>query len=331
MNILLSIILIIVISFLFLNLTNRLKIPSVVSLIVIGIFLTLPGFREIFVGKNEEIIYHLGNFGLFSLMFLAGLGSSLRVLKKEEKDSFYLALFGALIPFSLGFIVFYFLGFSLVVSTVIGLCMSITAEATKAQVLLELGKLKTRVGSAMIGAGIIDDLFGLIGFSILMYFLGVLTFEEHFILFGVLASFFIGLYVQKYFREHHITKNTEIILNFILVPFFFISMGISFDLLSLFVSFKYLFLIILVALIGKMLGIFISKPFVNFSYKQLYLMGWAMNSRGAIELALALLAFRLNLINSEIYSSLVIMALVTTIIFPFMITSLSKNDKFIFN
>ena len=47
-----------------------------------------------------------------------------------------------------------------------GIAISITAEATKARVLLELKKLRTRIGSAMMGAGIIDDILGLVLFII---------------------------------------------------------------------------------------------------------------------------------------------------------------------
>lgn len=98
--------------------------------------------------------------------------------------------------------------------------MSITAEATKAKVLFELGKLKTRLGSTMIGAGIIDDIFGLIVFSMLMFFVGIFEFREHLILVGVLFSFILGLLVQKFARKHHLTKKLELFLNTFLVPFF---------------------------------------------------------------------------------------------------------------
>ncbi len=332
MNIFLSLIFIIIICYLFLNLTKRLKFPFVVSLILMGIFLTFDGFRKIFIGDNIETISILGDIGLFSLMFLAGLESSIRVLIKEEKDAFFIALFGAMVPFILGFTIFYMLfDFSIPTAFLIGISMSITAEATKAKVLLDLGKLKTRVGSAMIGAGLIDDFLGLASFSIFMFSIGILSFKEHYLLIGVLVSFFIGLMIQKYARHHHITKKIGIFLNTFLVPFFFISMGLHFDIFSLLVSSKLVFSIILVAIIGKLLGTFLAKPFVNFSYKQLHLIGWGMNSRGAIELALALIAFRAGLIDEFIYSSLILMAVLTTLFFPFIISYMIKKDNKIMN
>ena len=84
--------------------------------------------------------------------------------------------------------------------------------------------------------------------------------------------------------------------------------------------------IIVIAIAGKMAGTFLTKPFTKFRWKQLYLIGWAMNSRGAVEMALALIAFRTKIIPLELYSSLVLMALVTTLIFPFMIMKMIRKD-----
>ncbi|MBU0628961.1 MAG: cation:proton antiporter, partial [Nanoarchaeota archaeon] len=81
-----------------------------------------------------------------------------------------------------------------------------------------------------------------------------------------------------------------------------------------------------IAIIGKIAGTFMAKPFTRFSWKQLHLIGWGMNSRGAIELALALIAFRSSLIPTELYSSLVLMALITTLIFPFILAKMIKTN-----
>ena len=53
-----------------------------------------------------------------------------------------------------------------------------------------------------------------------------------------------------------------------------------------------------------------------------------MNSRGAIELAIAFLAFKMGLINLTIFSALVAMTLITTLVFPIIFTKiLKKNPK----
>ena len=53
-----------------------------------------------------------------------------------------------------------------------------------------------------------------------------------------------------------------------------------------------------------------------------------MNSRGAVGIALALIAFNQDLLNKDLYSSLILLALITTVIFPFVITSrINKSRK----
>jgi Kef-type K+ transport system membrane component KefB len=51
-----------------------------------------------------------------------------------------------------------------------------------------------------------------------------------------------------------------------------------------------------------------------------------MNSRGAAELVIALIAMQYNLISLEIFSALVAMSIVTTLIFPpFLARGIKKN------
>lgn len=83
--------------------------------------------------------------------------------------------------------------------------------------------------------------------------------------------------------------------------------------------------------LGNLTGTFLIKPFTKFSWKQLHLISWAMNSRGAVELALALIAFRSALIPVELYSSLVVMALITTLTFPVIIIKMIKTESQLMN
>jgi Kef-type K+ transport system membrane component KefB len=45
-----------------------------------------------------------------------------------------------------------------------------------------------------------------------------------------------------------------------------------------------------VATLGKVLGTMLMKPFTDLSWRQTYLIGWAMNSRGVVELVIAEIA-----------------------------------------
>ena len=85
-------------------------------------------------------------------------------------------------------------------------------------------------------------------------------------------------------------------------------------------------LILAAAMIGKILGAFVARPFVNLKTKQLHLIGWGMNSRGVIELILANFALSHGLINRDLYSAIVFMTIVTTLTFPFVFKKMIKKN-----
>ncbi|MBD3296529.1 MAG: hypothetical protein GF392_04105 [Candidatus Omnitrophica bacterium] len=150
MNTFMPIAAILVISWLALFVGGKLRIPSVVTLIVTGIIIGLPRVQRLLVPEGTGFLVPLGDAGLICLMFLAGLETSGRKLLEEKKDASLIAIAGLAVPFILGFTVFLALGYSPGAALIVGVCSGITAEATKARVLLELDKLKTRVGSALI-------------------------------------------------------------------------------------------------------------------------------------------------------------------------------------
>ena len=293
---------------------RKIKIPSVVMLILAGLLFNVPFLKNLFILDNLKILSLLGYIGLFVLMFLAGLEVSWRQLYKEKKDATFIATFASIFPFILGTLVFYALKFSFLTSAMVGISMAITAEATKARVLIDLGKLRTRVGAAMMGAGIIDDIIGIGLFMVIALIFGSFSGESLATL-GVVGCFFLGIISHRKIRRNATKKNAiEKILLFGIVPFFFISMGIRFDLNSLVLNPNILIVVVLLGLFGKIIGVFLTRNYTHFKPKQLLLIGWAMNSRGAIELALALIALNIGLLTVELYSSIIIMGLVTTLI-----------------
>ena len=321
----------IVVSYLFSYILKRMKVPQVVSLIILGVIFGSTTFGHFYLDESKHIIEIIGSIGIFSLMFLAGLESSYKTLLKEEHDALEIALYGSIFTLVFTVIIFIALGFSLLESFVIGLCLSITAEGTKARVLMEFGKMKTKVAAAMLGAGIIDDILGLLLFSGVLFFVGSVDFKEHLMLVGILASFGLGLAAQHFFKEHHLIKKTEITLTYFIIPFFFINMGLNFNLVELITDPTLFLIMLVVGTSGKIIGTLLAKSHTTFSYKQLHLIGWGMNSRGAIEIALALIALGAGIINESIFSALVLTALVPTLIFPFILEYLIKKNPGIMN
>jgi Kef-type K+ transport system membrane component KefB len=315
-------------SLLFTFIAKKLNISVVVGLIISGIILGSPLAKNVLFKSHMEIITKLGDLGFFLLMFLAGMEISWCLLYEERKEAATVAFFAALSPFVLGFSIFLVLGYSAYAALAIGICMGITAEATKARVLLELKKMDTQIGSIMMGAGIIDDILGLSAFALISFlFTSKFSPKELMHTLVALFAFFLGILVHRFIgREKPFIAHAEKLILTLIIPFFFIGMGINFSFSSLILDPWLFLLIISIALIGKIAGTLLAKPFLRLTWKQLYLVGWGMNSRGAVELAIAFLALRMNLIPIQIYSGLVIMALTTTLIFPFVLRGMIKKD-----
>ncbi|QQR83221.1 cation:proton antiporter [Candidatus Peregrinibacteria bacterium] len=304
------------------------KIPHIVALILVGLFLNIPQIHALFLqgAPVDVFVSDLGDIALVALMLLAGLETSVKEFKHESKEAVSISLIAALTPFTVGFLAFYWLGYDLLAAMVVGVSMSITAEATTAALLLELKKIKSRVGTLMMEAGIIDDVLGMSLFVMITLILDQVHLREDVLLVVAILAFFLGILLQKRFHRAHVSIVALKKWTFLLiVPFFFVSMGSHFDLQSVLLSPQLLGIILLIAFFGKMGGTFLARPFTRLTWRQLHLIGWAMNSRGAVGLALALLAFRTHLISVELYSSLLLMSLLTTIAFPFVITRMIRR------
>ena len=320
MHIIITLMICIVISFLFTKFAKKLKLSAVIGLIIAGIVMGSP-LLALFIEPNTGVILDLGSLGLIFLMFLAGMEVSFDMLKKEEKDSLIVGSLATIVPFLMGFVAFLFLGFSFFTSLTVGICMSITAEATTSLVLLELNKLKTRIGSLMLESGIIDDILGISLFVFVVYlFTGNFTTREVITLILSVAGFGIGIIVNKFLgREHEKINYLENFLMIFVIPFFFISLGVYFSLKSLTLNPLLLIIIVVIAMTGKIAGVMLAGPLIKLPLNKLYLVGWGMNSRGAVGLAVAFIALKIGLLGSTLYSGLVFMTLITTLIFPFII------------
>lgn len=138
-------------------------------------------------------------------------------------------------------------------------------------------------------------------------------------LIGAIAGGFILQIAMRNIHEHHrkdMIKVTELIALGFIVPFFFANVGINFEFSTLFSSIALLVATVFIAFSGKIVGCLLIKPFSRLTLKQLYYAGWAMNSRGAAELVIALAARQFGLIPLDVFSALVAMSLITTLTFP---------------
>ncbi|MCK6604191.1 MAG: cation:proton antiporter [Ignavibacteriaceae bacterium] len=125
-------------------------------------------------------------------------------------------------------------------------------------------------------------------------------------------------------------KTRDVINQFvtnIFAPLFFISIGLKVNFIANFDLFSVV-IILIIAYIGKVLGSGLGAKLGGFSAADSAVIGFGMNSRGAMEIILGLLALEAGLINEKIFVALVIMALITSVgSAPFMSYFLKFSRK----
>jgi len=172
-------------------------------------------------------------------------------------------------------------------------------------------------------------------FSMVVIFILVLaalsqTLELGYLIGAIIGGFLLQISMRSFEtkRREDMIKMTKVLTLAFIVPFFFAYAGLNFQLGSLSSNIFLLIVTVAIAFIGKIVGTLIMKPFSTLSLKQLYYVGWAMNSRGAAEMVIALIAKQSGLIPPEIFSALVVMTIVTTFTFPFALArGIKRNPR----
>ena len=145
--------------------------PRVLGELVVGVFLgpTLLNILhwDIFHGVHlEGIIKELAELGVLLLMFIIGLEVNLRELASVGRVSTLAGILGALIPVGLTIIVMIPFGYSWQPALFAGVTLAATSVSISAQVLLELGYLRTKEGNALLATALIDDVLAILLVSI---------------------------------------------------------------------------------------------------------------------------------------------------------------------
>jgi Kef-type K+ transport system membrane component KefB len=138
---------------------------------------------------------------------------------------------------------------------------------------------------------------------------------------AVIAGFLLQNSIKKIgeHRGFQIVNATRLIALAFIVPFFFANIGLNFNIEALLDNPSLTVIAVAIAIGGAVIGTFITKPFTRLSFRQLYVIGWAMSAKGSVELVVALLAQRYGLLPPEIFNALVAMAIVTTLAFPLVL------------
>jgi len=153
-------------------LKRTLGVPRVIGQVGAGLILGLAIFqRFLFNQENLDVLSFLANLGIILLFYYVGLETNLSVFKKNIKKSLSISLVNTTLPFIIGFLVMKFVfEFNTIISMIIGVALSVSAQSISIGMLEELKLVKSRLGETIISAGAVDDLIELILVSILLSF-----------------------------------------------------------------------------------------------------------------------------------------------------------------
>ncbi|PGC52660.1 sodium:proton antiporter [Bacillus toyonensis] len=151
------------------DLSVRLGQPSVLGKLIVGIVIGPAVFGWI---ENSELLTQLSNVGVILLMFMAGLETDLEELNANRNSSLAVALGGIILPFVGGYVSSLVMGMEQGNAVFLGLLLCATSVSISVQTLRDLGKMKTRESTTMLGAAVFDDILVVILLAFAMSFLG---------------------------------------------------------------------------------------------------------------------------------------------------------------
>lgn len=375
---------------------ERLNAPAVLGELIAGIVLgnlVIFGFSGAEPLKTNATIAALAELGVIILLFEVGLESDLKEMAEVGWSSLMVAVLGVIAPFFLGWGVSAWLipDEPRLAHIFIGATLCATSVGITARVFKDLGKLSTREARIILGAAVIDDVFGLLilavvagainaaatGSALSLFDVGLIALKAMIFLVGALVighwllprmlrgagrletrgvlltlaiscclflawaaakvglapivgAFAAGLILDEVHYKPARGRTERDLhdllqpVSTVLVPIFFVLMGLKVD-LRLFVRVDILglaFALTLAAIIGKQIcALGVVERGVN-----RLAVGLGMIPRGEVGLIFAAIGATLMLpatngesqpvINSAIFSAVVIMVIITTLLTP---------------
>jgi Kef-type K+ transport system membrane component KefB len=326
-------------------------------------------------GPLIESVRDLAEVGVILLMFIAGLETDIAEMRRVGRVAFWAAFGGVVLPLAGGAVTAMAFGLPLFwTGLFIGTILTATSVSISAQTLMELNALRTREGSTILGAAVIDDVMGIILLSVVVafarasggvspldiawivvrmafFFGGAILLGRYFervgawadrlavsqsllavvlvvaLLYAWAAEFVGGvaaitgsylagvLFAQTRFKTA-IDQGIHPLTYSMLVPVFFISIGLLANGRALGDQVLFTGLLVVVAIVTKATGCGIFARLSGFTTAESVRVGAGMISRGEVGLIVAGYGLANGLIGLDVFSAAVIMVLATTMVTP---------------
>lgn len=154
---------------------------------------------------------------------------------------------------------------------------------------------------------------GVLSFALTLALLGA-AFTEWIGIHAIFGSFIVGVAIGDSSHLHERTRETiGHFVSFIFAPVFFASIGLKLNFLIHF-DFPLVVTVLTIACVCKLAGGTMGARWGGMPLREAWAVGFAMNSRGAMEIILGLLALEAGVIEQQLFVALVTMAIVTSMI-----------------
>jgi Kef-type K+ transport system membrane component KefB len=182
-------------------------------------------------------------------------------------------------------------------------------------------RLSTLVSSLPISQGLIAFAF----VAILLYGWAAESLGQ---MAAITGAFLAGIWLGRTPAKDHIHAGIATIAYGFFVPIFFVNIGLSANARELsWGSVLLLLVMLLVAIVGKVLGAGYGAYLGGLTRREALQLGVGMMSRGEVGLIVAAVGIELGLIDQMIFSSMVVIVILTTIMTPPLLRLLFRHKK----
>ena len=160
---------------------RKIGIPQVIGLLLTGVILgsltMIPFPDEWKILSNSSATVGIGvlaEIGVVIIMFSAGLETDVKQIKKTGVAAIVITLLGVIVPMGFGYLASLILPAAETTTKTVfrnlfyGVILTATSVSVTIAALKELGKLNSKIGTAIVSAAILDDIIGVIILSVIL-------------------------------------------------------------------------------------------------------------------------------------------------------------------
>ncbi|MBZ5599670.1 MAG: cation:proton antiporter [Acidobacteriia bacterium] len=139
--------------------------PTVLNIGSFSYFAAVPDANAVPVAAVFKV---MAAIGVVVLMFVTGLETDIAMMRRTVAPAFWAASGGVVLPMLGGCLLAHYAGFGWPQAIFIGTILTATSVTVTAQTLVNLGQLRSKPGSTILGAAVIDDVLGLVVLSLVI-------------------------------------------------------------------------------------------------------------------------------------------------------------------